>query len=95
MNTIKKAISKVERVIPRSNKLNYTTNDPEIPVTANNKKFIKDLYLIITISDENIRESSGAKSQDTVGGSNIKETKAISKNIFPVVGTIQLLKARH
>lgn len=93
LTTIKKAVAKMERIVAKSNKLNYITEDTEIPNTFNDKKFIKDIYIIITISDANIKEDSGAESLDTIGSSNIKETQLSGSNILPVVGTMQLLKS--
>ncbi|ARF09936.1 hypothetical protein Indivirus_6_2 [Indivirus ILV1] len=83
LKNIKLVINKVERIITKSNKINYMTED---------KKFIKDLYLIITLIDGYIKEEDGTDSSDTVGGSNINIIKKQSDNIFPVIATIQLLK---
>lgn len=87
LSTIQKAIDKVKKIITKSNKLNYNVSDPNVPI-----KTINDLYVTITISDDNIKEESGADSKDTVGGSNIVETQKVNEHIFPVIGTIQLLK---
>ncbi len=81
---IRLAVNKVEKIITKSNKINYTLKDGRI---------VKDLYLVISLSDEYIKDENGNASRDTVGGSNIKIVKHQDNHIFPVVATIQLLKS--
>lgn len=78
------AVNKVEKIITKSNKINYTLKDGRV---------VKDLYLVITLSNEYIKDEDGNASRDTTGGSNIKLIKHQENNIFPVIATIQLLKS--
>jgi len=86
LKTIEQVITKVERIITKSNKHNYTMKDMKYI----NERIVKDIYLIITISDDNIKEEDGSDSKNTVGGSTIKVID--NSDNLPVVAAIQLTK---
>lgn len=97
VNSVKQAVNKLENIITRSVGNNREFNDNRVPVTYNGKRFVKDIYIIFKINDQNIREESGAISEDTVGGSSILEDRTLQKDgqfmVYPVLGEIQLLKS--
>lgn len=80
INTIEKAIKKMERIITKSNNNNYKYNG----------KIIKDIYIIFTVSDKNIPEDNGPPSKDTIAGTKIKTIKVNNKKSYPVLSHIQL-----
>jgi len=99
---VRDAVDKVEKIITHTTPQNYVfdNSDSRIPYTytdsqGHQQRLIKDIFVEIQLS-AGIPEESGAASDDTIGGTQLVETKRIRTNdglkIYPVYSIIQLDK---